>query len=122
MIQVNEFIARNEEERQLFEAIDKGTAPVLEEFPCPVVPALFGMGEVPDWYAHVEMAEENEKDSDEEDDVMEMGRGARRKSEVRYTEMSDRQFEKLCRDGADDEPGREQTKKSGGLRDEIVVI
>eukprot|EP00658_Telonema_sp_P-2_P021698 TRINITY_DN18654_c0_g3_i1.p1 TRINITY_DN18654_c0_g3~~TRINITY_DN18654_c0_g3_i1.p1 ORF type:complete len:335 (+),score=136.64 TRINITY_DN18654_c0_g3_i1:132-1136(+) len=94
--QVNEFISRTEEERLLFEKMDLGDVPPVNGVEHTPPPDLFGLTEVPSWYQEVGVEEED--DTDSEDDVMNMGRGARRKSEVKYNEgMTDRQFERMCR-------------------------
>eukprot|EP00656_Telonema_subtile_P037385 TRINITY_DN4159_c0_g1_i2.p1 TRINITY_DN4159_c0_g1~~TRINITY_DN4159_c0_g1_i2.p1 ORF type:complete len:1134 (-),score=426.22 TRINITY_DN4159_c0_g1_i2:94-3495(-) len=109
--QVNEMISRTEEERLLFEQMDHGTAPPHPEFGVFKLPALFGMDQVPEWYESVLV--QDEEDSDEEED--QMGRGARRKSEVKYTELSDRQFDKLCRE-ADEPPAAQSEPRSARLK------
>lgn len=56
-----------------------------------------GGAQRPDWYQELRGEEPDQESS--EDDVLNMGRGARRKSEVKYKEMSEREFDKLCQEG-----------------------
>ena len=71
-----------------------------------------GGAQRPDWYEELRGDEPEQESS--EDDILNMGRGARRKSEVKYKEMSEREFDKLCQEGDAGESKKQESSSRPG--------